>query len=150
MQNTLVKGIFSMSGFDYFETGAIYYIEKTITENMLLQFANLTGDFNKVHMDDEYCISHGLKSRIVHGNLILSLLASVIGMEFPGEGSVIISQTADFLHPVRIKDTLAFHFRITGKNDQNALELNILNIKFKVINQNGTRVLKGEFKVAIK
>jgi 3-hydroxybutyryl-CoA dehydratase len=78
--------------FEEISIGDSYSLKKTITDQMVREFADFSGDYNPIHMDEDFCRGHGLETRIVHGMLILSFLSALIGMHLPGEGTVWMSQ----------------------------------------------------------
>jgi acyl dehydratase len=125
-------------------------LKKTITQELVSEFAALSGDYNPVHMDEGYCLSHGLPSRIAHGMLVLSFLSALIGMVLPGEGAVWLSQSIDFLSPVKIGDTIEITGEVSGKSETNALGLEIITLKVKIRNQLKHMVAKGFVKVTLK
>lgn len=130
--------------------GDCYTLNKTISEEMVREFADFTGDYNPVHMDDEYCRSHGLQSRIVHGMLVLSFLSTLIGMHLPGEGTVWISQKIDFITPVRIGDTVEIKGEVVSKSNTNILGLKMIELKIRITNQLKHPIAKGSLKVTLK
>lgn len=132
------------------KTGDSYTLEKTITAEMVKFFSDFTGDSNPVHMDDEYCMAHGLGSRTVHGFLTMSFISNIIGMHLPGEGSVCLSHNIEFMTPVKIGDTVRIKGTVIGKSNDNALKLNIVTIKFIITNLNGSMNAKCTSKVSIK
>lgn len=125
-------------------------LQKTITEKMVQEFADFTGDYNPVHMDDDYCKLHGLETRIVHGMLILSFLSTLIGVYLPGEGAVWMTQSIDFIAPVKIDDTIDITGEVVNKTQANALGLNIIELKISIKNQLGQLLTKGIVKVSMK
>lgn len=135
---------------DELNTGDCYVLTKTLTEDMVCDFADFSGDVNPVHMDDAFCYAHGLQSRVVHGMLVLSFLSTLIGVYLPGEGSVWMSQSIDFIAPVRIGDTVDIAAEITEISAANALGVNIITLKIRIRNQHAQLVAKGSVKVTIK
>ncbi len=125
-------------------------LKKTITDPMVRAFAVFTGDYNPVHMDESYCLSHGLQSRIAHGMLVLSFLSTLIGMYLPGEGAVWMSQSIEFIAPVRINDTVEITGEVSGKSEANALGLGVITLKIKIKNQLNHLIAKGFVKVTVK
>lgn len=105
--------------------GDSHSFQREITAEMVETFAALSGDYNPIHMDDTYCLQHGLGSRITHGMLALSLVSTLIGMHLPGEGTVWLSQSFDFISPARIGDVLTITGRVTDKDSNNFLGLDI-------------------------
>lgn len=138
------------SKYEEINAGDSYLLEKNITDEMVQNFADFTGDYNPVHMDEKYCATHGLNSRIAHGMLVLSFLSTFIGMYLPGEGSVWMSQAIDFVSPVKIGDTVKITGRVIDKNSTNALGLNIITLKIEISNQYGNLVARGHVKVSLK
>ncbi|SHH59369.1 MaoC like domain-containing protein [Sporobacter termitidis DSM 10068] len=130
--------------------GDRYTLKKTITEAMVREFADFTGDYNPVHMDEDYCRSHGMPSRIVHGMLVLSFVSTLVGMYLPGEGTVWMSQSFDFISPAKIDDTIEITGEVSAKSDANALGLKIIELKIRIKNQLGHMIAKGSVKVTMK
>jgi acyl dehydratase len=126
------------------------YLTKTITEEMVREFADLSGDYNPVHMDDAYCRLHGLEARIVHGMLVLAFLSTFIGMVLPGEGAVWMSHSIDFISPAKIGDTVVISGEVTEKNEANALGLKTVKLKIGIKNQAGRFIAKGTVKAAVR
>jgi len=130
--------------------GDRYTLQKTLTEDAVRQFADFSGDYNPVHMDDDYCRQKGMGGRIVHGMLVLSYLSALIGMYLPGNGSVWMSQTIDFLAPAHIGDTLDISGEVASKSEANALGLHIVKLRIQIRNQTGALLMKGHVAVAVK
>lgn len=81
-------------------------ITKTITKEDVEKFIEICGDINPIHVDDEFCSKTKLKTKIVHGILVSSLISTLVGTKVPGPGSVWLDQTLKFLSPARINDTI--------------------------------------------
>ena len=109
-----------------------------ITNEMILGFANSTGDKNPVHLDQEYAERTFFKNRIAHGMLIGGLISAILGNEFPGNGTIYISQTLSFLAPVFINDMITVEVEVTGFTPKKWVEL-----RTDCIKQDGTMVLRG-------
>lgn len=77
-----------------------------VTEQMLVAFADVSGDRNPVHLDDGYAATTVFKERIAHGILSAAFISAVNGMDLPGPGGIYLSQTLNFKAPVRIGDTV--------------------------------------------
>lgn len=136
--------------FEEIKIGDSYTLTKTITEEQIQLFADFSGDFNPVHMDDDFCQGHGLQSRIVHGMLMLSFLSALIGMHLPGDGAVWMSQNIDFLKPARIGDTIHITGEVTDRSDSNSLGLKNMRLRIKILNQYDHVLVRGYVKVALK
>jgi 3-hydroxybutyryl-CoA dehydratase len=79
---------------------------KTVTESDVAQFADVTGDFNPVHIDAVAAEKSIFGGRIAHGILSAGFISAVLAMRLPGPGSIYLSQTLRFTKPVRIGDTV--------------------------------------------
>lgn len=112
---------------------------KTFTEEDVMLYANLSGDFNPVHVDEEYAKKTRFKQRIAHGLLTSSLLSQLLGMHLPGKGSIYLKQTLQFTAPVFIGDTIT----ATGSVEEINEEKNEVTIKTECHNQAGKLVLTG-------
>ncbi len=73
---------------------------KTITEKDVTLFAEISGDCNPVHLDEEYAKGTMFKGRIAHGILTAGLISSVLGTKLPGPGCIYMSQNLRFKAPV--------------------------------------------------
>ncbi len=131
-------------------TGDTCSFQREITEQMIASFAELSGDYNPVHMDNGYCLEHGIGSRITHGMLVLSFVSTLIGMHLPGKGAVWLSQSFDFISPARVGDVLTITGRVLEKNSNNSLGLGVITMKVSVTNQNKALIVRGTVKVLLK
>lgn len=79
---------------------------RTITHEDIVSFAEISGDNNPMHLDDDFAAGTFFKSRIAHGMLTASLISTIIGTLLPGPGCIYLGQNLKFLRPVRIGDTV--------------------------------------------
>ena len=80
----------------------------TITEGLISQFVQLTGDTAPIHMSDDHAKALGFEGRIVHGLLIGSMYSELLGCQLPGPNSVILKLSLDMVKPVQIGQTITF------------------------------------------
>lgn len=85
---------------------------KTVTEADIEAFAEVSGDFNPVHLDEDYAQRTFFRGRIAHGMLTASFISTILGTRLPGPGCIYLSQTLRFLAPVRIGDTVVTVARV--------------------------------------
>lgn len=90
--------------------------DRVVTEDMIEQFADVSGDHNPLHLDEDYAKTTMFKGRIAHGMLGAAFISKVFGTQMPGKGSVYISQTLRFMAPVRIGDTVTTTVEVTEIN----------------------------------
>lgn len=100
----------------YFEdlsVGMTESIQKTISEDDITKFAEVSMDNNPLHLDEAFAAETPFKGRIAHGVLSVSFISALIGTRLPGPGSIYMSQNVRFLAPVRIGDTVETRVTVT-------------------------------------
>ena len=115
-------------------------ITKTIEQADVDAFADLTGDHNPVHVDEGFAKTTRFGRRIAHGMLTASLISSVLANELPGEGSVYLGQTLEFVKPVFPGDEITA--RVTVKEIRE--DKPIVKLETICINQRDEIVIRGE------
>jgi 3-oxoacyl-[acyl-carrier protein] reductase len=105
----------------------------------------LTGDDNKLHVDEKFASRTQFKKPVVHGMLGASFISTIIGTKLPGDGALWFSQTLEFLLPVRLGDKLTVIAEVIKKNDKE----NVIELKTEIFNQNKQIVTKGIAKVKV-
>lgn len=129
--------------FEEIQIGETASFSKTITETDVYLFAGISGDFNPLHVNEEYAKTSPFKTRIAHGGLAASLLANVLGMKLPGLGTVALEVTQKFRNPVYFGDTVTVAVTVSKKVERmKVIEMNIL-----WSNQKGETVSKGSCRV---
>jgi len=101
-----LKGIELGYTYDQLEIGMSASFTKTITETDVYLFAGISGDFNPMHMNEEFAKLTPFKTRIAHGALPQSLIAPVLGMKLPGLGTVALEVLCRFRAPTFFGDTV--------------------------------------------
>ena len=128
-----------------FSVGMESTTEKTVTIEDIKRFAEVSGDFNPVHLDEEFAKKTIFKGRIAHGFLTASFISTIIATELPGPGSIYLKQSLKFLAPVYINEKILVKVRI--------IEINIEKSKVKLITEcfkNKTLVLTGEAEILVQ
>jgi 3-oxoacyl-[acyl-carrier protein] reductase len=120
-------------------------LSHTITKEDLDKFVELTGDDNKLHVDENYASKTQFKKPVVHGMLGASFISTIIGTKLPGDGALWFSQSLEFLLPVRVGDILTVTSEVIKKNDKE----NIIELKTDIYNQNRQIVTRGFAKVKV-
>lgn len=100
------KPMFQTCFFEDLALGMRATISKTVENEDVIGFAELSGDHNPIHLSEHFARKTRFGGRIVHGLYTASLISGVIGMRLPGPGAVYISQTLNFLGPVKIGDVV--------------------------------------------
>ncbi|MDQ2908172.1 MAG: MaoC family dehydratase [Candidatus Eremiobacteraeota bacterium] len=123
-----------------YELGRWESVTRTVTARDVERFAAATGDTNPVHLDEAFAGTTRFKRRIAHGMLVGSYISSLIGTDFPGPGTIYLSQTLKFTAPVYLGDTLTVRATVAGYRP----DKQILTLETVVTNQNGAKVVTGE------
>ena len=89
---------------------------RTVTQHDIEQFAEVSGDINPVHLDEDYAAQTMFKGRIAHGMLSAGYISTVIGTKLPGPGAIYMGQQLKFIAPVRPGDTVVTTATITDIN----------------------------------
>lgn len=118
---------------------------KVITDEDIQTFAELTGDHNPVHLDDTYARTTRFGRRIAHGMLSASLISSVLANRLPGEGTVYLSQSLQFVAPVYPGDTVTARATVTRLREDKP----IATLETLCLNQRGETLIKGEAVVLV-
>jgi len=124
---------------DYYE-GQTASLTRTISEADVEAFAWVTGDANPVHLDEEMAARTRFGKRIAHGMLVGSFISGLLGSQFPGPGTIYMSQTMKFQRPVYLGDTI----RVVATVIAYRADRQILTLKTEIFNQRDETVLSGE------
>ena len=96
-----------------YNVGDGFQFERFISSEDVLKFAEIVGDLNPVHLDEAFAGQTFFKKRIVHGAFLGGLISRVLGMDFPGQGTIYISQSSVFKRPVYVDTTVTVEVRVT-------------------------------------
>lgn len=113
---------------------------RTVTNEDIVLFSEVSGDKNPLHLDEEYAKTTLFKQRIAHGMLSASFISNVIGNTLPGQGSIYLKQTLEFCRPVYLNDTITTVITIEDIN----YETGNISLDTYCMNQNGVKVIKGK------
>lgn len=122
-----------------FAIGEQASFSRTITETDIVLFAGMSGDYNPVHIDQQYAKDTRFGQRISHGLLTASMLSRLLGMQLPGIGSIYKEQTIQFTAPVLIGDTITATATVLEYQE----ERGIIRLLTECVNQHGKVVLTG-------
>jgi len=123
----------------------------TVTEAHIDTFADLTGDYTPVHMDEAYARTTPFGTRVAHGLLGLSLadgLKNQSDLRFaPGMS---LGWTWDFTGPIKIGDTVRVRFHVaSARPSRSRPGWGILVLSSEMRNQHGEVVQRGEHRLMI-
>lgn len=117
---------------------------KVVSDEDVRAFAQITGDFNPVHIDEEAAAKTRFGGRIAHGMLSAGLVSAAIANKLPGAGSIYLGQTLRFTAPVRIGDTITVSLSVLELMSKKRIRLATV-----CRNQKGETVLDGEATILV-
>jgi acyl dehydratase len=112
----------------------------TLTADHVKKFAELSGDFNPLHFEEEFVAKTKFKRLVVQGGLTTGLLHALVAMDMPGAGTVFLSQDWKFTAPVFIGDTIEAVAEIISIHESKP----VTQLKVHVKREEGEIVLDGE------
>ena len=132
--------------FEEIEIGLTKKFNITITQSMVNDFAKLSGDFNPLHVDDEYAKSTKFQNKVVHGMLLASFLSRMVGMYMPGKHALYTSQSLEFPHPCFIDDEITVSSVVIDKSQSTK----IIKIESKITNKKNEILLNGVGRIIVR
>lgn len=97
--------------------GDVFSFEKMVDATAVGKFAEVSGDYNPLHMDDAYAIATPFGGRIIHGMFLASFFSTLVGMFCPGEHALYLSQDLKFKHPVKVGAKVVVRGQVVNKYD---------------------------------
>ena len=125
--------------FDELYIGQEYSRTFQVTEEKGRAFAEVSQDYNLLHLDEKYAQNTIFHGRIAHGMLVASFISGVLGNDFPGVGTVYLGQELHFIRPVRYGDEISVFVKIVEMDEETR------KVKLSTIckNQIGKNVIEG-------
>ena len=125
--------------YDEIQIGDKASFSKTISESDVYQFAGITGDFNELH------IGSGLRRSLLCSNpesctdvWRTALSSAVLGMKYPGKGTIFLEKSVSYVKPVYLGDTVTAEITVAEKREKGRV---LFDVSYR--NQNGEEVIKG-------
>ena len=131
--------------FDSIRPGDEAEFVKIIDQRDVDAFAELTGDFNPLHMIDDFANRTQFQRRVVHGMLVASYISTLVGMRCPGSGALWTQQNFRWRAPVFIGDKLHLKLQVMHKS----LGSRTLTIQVRAANQTEEIVMDGDGVVTV-
>lgn len=113
---------------------------KKITKEIINDFGEIIEDLNPLHMDEQMSKEGPFGKRIAHGVYGIGMFSSILAMQMPGEGTIYLEQSAKFLKPIYLEDTITAVVEIVDIINK---EKGILKLRTYVVNQNSDIVVDG-------
>lgn len=111
-----------MKSYEDFNVGDEFMTQgRTITDADVVLFAGLTGDYNPIHVDEEFSKQRSVfKTRVVHGLFTLSVAEGLFfsyGWLESGNAITVSYNDVKFTEPVFIGDTIHFSGKVKMKRE---------------------------------
>jgi len=119
---------------------------RTVTETDIVMFAGLSGDYNPLHTDEEYCKQTQFGGRIAHGPLVYAIAAGLLFQLHLYDDTLIAFLGFDslkFTKPVKAGDTIHARIKVLEKRETSNPDRGVMKRELKVLNQRGEVVQEG-------
>ena len=129
--------------YDEIQVGDTAQLVRTLRPSDIHLFAIMSGDVNPTHVDTEFARSGQFREIVGHSMWGSALISTVLGTEFPGPGTVYVSQSMNFHRPITVGDTLTITITCEAKHDRDH------HIVFDclAVNQDGMKIIDGKAEV---
>ncbi|MBK7707499.1 MAG: MaoC family dehydratase [Acidobacteria bacterium] len=126
------------------KVGDVFSVTKEVTDEVIRKFADVSGDYNPIHLDDDFASKTRFGKRIAHGMLGAAFISAVLGYELSERKLVYMSQTLRFIAPVFLGDTVTAKAVVTAIREDKP----VVTIETTVSTPNGD-CITGEAKILI-
>lgn len=113
---------------------------RAVTDELVRAFAEVSGDHNPIHLDDDFARTTRFGRRIAHGMLSAAFISGVLGNEISNAKMIYLSQSLKFVAPVYIGDTVTTTSTVKAIRE----DKNIITMETVCTNQNEEIVVSGE------
>ena len=130
--------------FEDLELGMSHETVHVITDQDIQKFAEVSGDFNPLHMDEAYAKTTSFGQRIAHGALTASFISAILGNNLPGPGSIFVGLSMRFRRPVYIGSKVIVRAEVSEMQERG----NRVTLKV-TCNVDGKAAISGEAQVMV-
>ena len=132
--------------FNEIKIGLAHYFDVTIDEKLEEDFAKISGDFNPLHMDEQYAKKTKFGKRVCHGMLLGSFFSRLVGMYLPGKNALYFSQNLNFVEPCFIGDIVIVKGKVMNKSEATKM----IKIETTIKNNTGKLLVEGIAQVLVR
>jgi acyl dehydratase len=119
---------------------------RTVTEADIVAFAGLSGDYNPLHVNEEYCKTTIFGGRIAHGPLVYAIAAGLLFQLHLYDDTLIAFlgfENLKFTKPVKPGDTIRARIKVLDKRETSTPDRGVMRRQLQVLNQRGEVVQEG-------
>lgn len=128
-----------------FRIGDKASVRVTVTDKMIRDFAELSGDRNPIHLDEEFAKGTRFGRRIAHGMITGALISRALATELPGPGAVYLTQSLKFTAPVFVDEEITIQLTVTKVREDKGF----LTIETNALKADGKPTATGEALVMV-
>ena len=113
---------------------------RTVTEADIVMFAGLSGDYNPLHVNEEYCKTTIFGTRIAHGPLVYAIVAGLLFQLHLYDDTLIAFlgfENLKFTGPVKAGDTIHAKVKVLEKRETSRPDRGVMKRELRVFNQRG-------------
>src|SRR5258708_35504237 len=137
-----------------FEIGKMFQTPaRTITSTYIVNFACLSGDFNEVHSNWEYCKTTPFGEPIAHGPLVYAIMGGLQYASGVNDGTLLALLQVDkwrMLVPVKHGDTLHMEATVIERKESSKPDRGTVKMEPRFVRHAGTVVQEMEVTILYK
>jgi len=141
--------VFHGKWYDEVKVGDSFGSSLTVTETHIVLGSGMFGDFNPLHVDEEFSRKSMFGSRILHGPFTSALVSAPVGNFFAGTAIAYLEHSCRFKAPVRAGDTLATRWTVTDMLDKPKHKGGIIVMQGQATNQRGESAVECDGKILV-
>ena len=126
-----------MHTYESLKVGDSFSASRTLTAADVRLFADLTGDDNPIHVDEEFARQTRFGKPIIHGVLLLGIVSKVLGRDFPGPGSIAVGISCRILRPVPVGSEITVEVKVSEKVEKHR------HVKIRIYVYSGGKIALG-------
>ena len=146
MESTPHNLVLNAFSFEEIKIADTYSFTRLIDDTLVKSFAQVSGDYNPLHMDSAYAANTQFGTRVAHGMLLASFFSSLVGMLCPGLHCLYLSQEIRFKKPVFLDTWVT----ITGTVVRKSEATKIIVLKTMITDDKGIVCIEGEATVTVR
>ena len=128
---------------------------RTVTEADVVNFACLSADFNRLHVDAEYAKTAAFGQRVAHGMLVVSIMSGLTTRmllnQFLEKSLVgLLEMRCRFPKPTLIGDTLRVEVEVGEKKETSKRDRGVVVFRRRALNQRDQVVVEGEWTLMLQ
>lgn len=141
--------VFHGKWYDEVNVGDSFGDSLTVTETHIVLGSGMFGDFNPLHVDEEFSKKSRLGGRVLHGPFTSALISSPVGMYFAGTAIAYLEHNCRFKTPVRAGDTITTKWKVVDKADKPKHKGGVIEMTAVASNQRGEVAVEATGKILV-